>query len=824
MADISELILQVKNADSAVKEIDKVDKKLKQTAISSEKLSTLGKTIFAGWTFTKFIALAKKMGDAYGSALVTTRKFEAVFGSFNRNAVNGVKVLVDRFHDTNRAAKDLMATIGSRLDFGFDDMTLGKVSADLSRISKELASFYGKSVTDVSLKLTQSLGGQTRGLKEYGINIDVNSDKFKHLSSEIQKATGVTEKAATALAVYSGILEKTKDKEGTFETQAKSISQYLEDIKNAFVDGPLAKAGEILSKLFGPLFNFLNWFIKNPIGETLLSLASAAVTIRGSFMLLQLSLTGIVSLLAGSALGNISSKVHNFFQILLNGFTSGNFRLNRVTITFRILMQRFGKDLANNILIPVTRGFLWLGVQILRPIRAFFGLFSNQIFLSFQKVQLNLIRAFEFLGKGFSGKSIPYVGLIFQTLGSALAVGAVLLADEVGRYYSSTWKKVSDKVWGQISDFYESVLNFFTGNGFKTNKETLDDLSRPWIEGIYKRKEFLDKLDESVKELVEKFKSESSRDELILPDNPFETLEEYYDNFLKTKKDASDLEKKAKEASLNYQIEFMKFEGLKYQLADDYAEMMKAMRDGTLDMQDIFLENSRLAINAANVIEKESKLLASEASKKESLVDLQRKVQESQEFLKTFNKIQQALMKKLEDDTWYQGTLDKISSAINGFTPKEKVKSLEEKIARFREVYAKMIFSPEEAKEKYKEMSELEVQKFEAEMEALNTEREFIMSTNEMIKSYLDKALEWKAQGVDAIDVGTAEGYKFMTSGFSSLANIGPILKDQRDEERASQEKANSIAEGTKNILEGIKKKMDRIDPTAIGVKLEIVN
>jgi len=173
---------------------------------------------------------------------------------------------------------------------------------------------------------------------------------------------------------------------------------------------------------------------------------------------------------------------------------------------------------------------------------------------------------------------------------------------------------------------------------------------------------------------------------------------------------------------------------------------------------------------------------------------------------------------------WYQNAVEKIMDSMKAMTPIEKIKAIQARIDKFKSLYGGILFNPTEARAKYKEYGELETQKFEAEMEALNLEKQYLESTNEMIKNYVEKAMEWKAQGVNAIEASSAEGYKFLTSGFSNLSQLGPILKDQGKENSELQQKANTIAEGSKKILEGIKSKIDKINPNATGIKFEIVN
>lgn len=99
-------------------------------------------------------------------------------------------------------------------------------------------------------------------------------------------------------------------------------------------------------------------------------------------------------------------------------------------------------------------------------------------------------------------------------------------------------------------------------------------------------------------------------------------------------------------------------------------------------------------------------------------------------------------------------------------------------------------------------------------MEMLNNEKEAIQKTNEMVLEYLDKALQWKPTGVEGISANTMEGYKFMTSSFGSVTDIGNVLKDNNKQQIDLQKKANDIATATKSIIGDIKNKIDNLDLT----------
>lgn len=573
MADISELILEVKNANSAVHEIDKVDKKLKQTTKSADELKTIGKTLFAGWSFTKLIGAAKSFGDAWRDTLITTRKFDAVFGSFNRNAQAGVKELTEKFHETERSARDLIATIGSRLDFGFDTGTLGKVSADLARISEELSSFYGKNVTDVSLKLTQALAGQTKGLKEYGINIDINGQKFKELAKNIQKSTHETEEGARALAVYTSILGKVRDKEGAFETQAKTLSQLLDDIKKSFVDGPLAQAGKILSSLLSPLFSVVNYILASPIISKIIGITTAIVTLTAS-----LSSLGIVF----KAIKFIAPKIFAFPTKILETLYSIPAIIGKLTL----VILKYSYLLESKIA-------FWLA--------SFFSKLSRTIGLYFAKIASENGKSWYIAAQSIIPMFKPYGALI----GGALIAALSIAGNDVLTKLSPGYRKVKKQVINWLSDIFESLSNWAKKGKWMTNEELYQDKFKQWEEKIDYRKEIIQKYDDKIKNALSNLDHISKQ--VDFPDDLISSTEDFYKKFndlrdeipgIKAAKDmaeeafktAKDNLEKNKEEIKAKKDQYKKERGILAELYTEEELMYQKSSDMLLKNQKLFLE------------------------------------------------------------------------------------------------------------------------------------------------------------------------------------------------------------------------------------------
>lgn len=315
MADISELIIEVKKINETISNIGKVQKKLKETADSAQ---SLGKTIAAAWSFGKVLQAAKEFGDAWKDVQVTFRSFDATFGTFNETANKGVSELVNNFQETERSAKKLLTLIGSRtIDLGLDKDTMSNMSVELAKISQEIAQFYGQNVSEVGKKLSQALAGEVGGLKDIGIVINSSSKQFQQLVKDMQASTGASEEAAKAMVIYNEILKKTEKFKGTFDAQAKSLSQAFGNISNTLQSGAFAKAGEVLSAIFVPILNKVDAILNKPWVASIMGIVTALGLVLVQVLLIQKAMTGLnTTLLAaagakgiGGALAGVGAKL-----------------------------------------------------------------------------------------------------------------------------------------------------------------------------------------------------------------------------------------------------------------------------------------------------------------------------------------------------------------------------------------------------------------------------------------------------------------------------------------------------------------------------------
>lgn len=733
MADVSELLIEVKNINKTLSDIQSVGDKLKQT---QQQAASFGKAIFAGWSFTKIIKAAKEFGDAWRDTVTTFRNFDTVFGNFNSQALEGVNELKDAFQETDKGARKLLSTIGSRIDFNLNTTEVTAMSKDLAKLSKEIGSFYGINAEQVSEKLTRGLSGMTKGLKEFGINIDTASPRFKELVNDLMTSTGKTEEAAKAMVIYNEIMKKGQKFKGSFEAQAKTLSQAFENISNSLTDGPFAKAGEILSTIFVPILNKVNDLINIPWVSTIMGIVAALGLVLASVIAIQVAVNGLKGgILKMAASGGISGAVGT-------------------------LLTSLGG---------------WIKV----------------IFVALGKAILVGVSAVVTFIAGLPAAAIAAIIAV-------LAAAALLLINKLTTGEWFNFSGMFNAVIGWFKKLGQSVVNWLRGKGFKSD-ETIDKEAKEKISKFVKSinditAETSDELNKFFDQVKEKTPVEASQDaakRLLAITKEYESLTDRFNYFTDLFNRTTDLESK--------EILGKKLE----QLAKDRQKAARA-----------FIE-AKMAFDEAKKAEEEYNKKKAEDAKK-AAEDAKKAAEEQR---KAALKIDQ---EKFGDFTWYQDAMRKIQDGLGKTLPQDKIKDIDKRIEEFKKTFTHM--TPEEQKKAYKEISNMELEKFNLEMEMLNKERDAIAKTNELVEGYVKRAMEWKPSGVEGIQANTMEGYKFLTSSLGSLTDLGPVLQNTQNQQADLQKRANDIAASTKSSVDEIKRKMDSLSNNSTQVNITVVN
>lgn len=390
---------------------------------------------------------------------------------------------------------------------------------------------------------------------------------------------------------------------------------------------------------------------------------------------------------------------------------------------------------------------------------------------------------------------------------AVLAAAATLLVNKLTTGEWFNFSGMVDAVIGWFKSLSEKIINWFKGEGFKDNKQKQEELVKSLKDRIAKVNEILKKTDDEIdawaKEQADAAKAPLQRARENMADAQ-KRREQAADDFKKWEKTYNDWAAKLKsEAQLG--VPPKEVQDAYQKAAEQRNAAWKRFKKADEDYKKAKEEEKKLA-------EEEAKIAKEAAEAAAKLKEEKRKA------------ILALASTKFGDFNWYQDAMKKIQDSLGTSLSKDKIKDLDDRINEFKKVFNGLSLTPEEARTKYKELSNLELQKFQAEMDALNKEREFIKTTNEVIKDYLQKAMEWTAQGVEGIQVNTAEGYKFMTSGLSNLSSLGPVMKDTQSQQIDLQKKANDIASKTKSSIDDIKRKIDALPSNTTPITINVVN
>ena len=273
MSDFSRLELLV-DSNKAVNSLNGVQQHLNKTEAAANSLQNTLKKIGLGIGLTALFKESLKLSNSFDAL---NKKVGIFFGN---NANKAIKDLTNNFTLANRQAKELLTTsgkFGTATGFGGDALT--KFSTDLTKLATDIAAFHA--IDDVNTVLERfglATLGRTQGLREFGVQIDTTSQKFKDQVAAIQEATGATEIQARQMAILQEAQRQLAYTQGSAAEQVNSGWQQLNNLFTNFKD-ILSQVGGIFSKIFAPLLKMLNDILNVPFVKTVVAWTIAITAI-----------------------------------------------------------------------------------------------------------------------------------------------------------------------------------------------------------------------------------------------------------------------------------------------------------------------------------------------------------------------------------------------------------------------------------------------------------------------------------------------------------------------------------------------------------------
>ena len=216
----------------AERSIDRVRgsvKKLGKDVLSSK----LGLAALAAGAGFAFVSTIKAAADAEES----TSKFNVTFGS---NA-EMVKKRLEAFADTVGRSRDELTTMSADSGavikaLGLEANVAADLSAKMSELAVDVASFMNANDTDVLNAFTRALTGEREALKTYGIVIQEAEVQQRILAQGLVKSTKEVTSQMKAMATYELLLERTSDAQGDAERTSASFTNQMKKLKGQIHD------------------------------------------------------------------------------------------------------------------------------------------------------------------------------------------------------------------------------------------------------------------------------------------------------------------------------------------------------------------------------------------------------------------------------------------------------------------------------------------------------------------------------------------------------------------------------------------------------------
>lgn len=187
----------------------------------------------------------------------STKSMETIFGTQADSIDNWSKSLLEAYGLSEGKAKDFATSLG--LIFSQAELTdqeVATMSATMTQLSSDWASFTGLDVDTVFNKLQGGLTGNIEGLRELGINLDqatLDQYAFEEGLGETYSALDDNEKK---LVLYQAILEQSSVAMGDFSknsddlrNQQQKLDAQLEQIKGTFAEQLLPALTDGVTKL-----------------------------------------------------------------------------------------------------------------------------------------------------------------------------------------------------------------------------------------------------------------------------------------------------------------------------------------------------------------------------------------------------------------------------------------------------------------------------------------------------------------------------------------------------------------------------------------------
>lgn len=229
VTDELKIILSVTGQSAAVNQVDRVHKSVVKLDNGVGKLaSSLAKLVSAG----AILKFSKQCVQAAADLQRVSNVLNITFGSTAEKLNDWVKSQAAVFGLTETAAKKYLGVFGNLANqFGYTAEQAATMGVELTKISSDVAAFYGITTDQAFTKLQGIFTGRATGMKELGIVLnDAQLNAFL-LQKGINKTVNELSAQDKVTLRYMYTMEKLNHTQGFFQKSTGGWAHSLRDLK-----------------------------------------------------------------------------------------------------------------------------------------------------------------------------------------------------------------------------------------------------------------------------------------------------------------------------------------------------------------------------------------------------------------------------------------------------------------------------------------------------------------------------------------------------------------------------------------------------------------
>lgn len=225
--DITTLAIECKTND-AINSVETFTKSMEGARGTAKSLLGTLAGVFASNALRQF---KQESVAAFSDMEEARNRFSVTFENTIDKANASMETLRSEFGLSRSAAYGMLASTGDLLTgFGMTSESALDLSEKAARLGMDLYSYtnYAGGATGATQAITAAMLGETERMKGLGVVIRQDSDSFKKMVKEQMQTKGVTESVAKAFAVYTEIVNQSKNAIGDWNRPGETFAQVLQ--------------------------------------------------------------------------------------------------------------------------------------------------------------------------------------------------------------------------------------------------------------------------------------------------------------------------------------------------------------------------------------------------------------------------------------------------------------------------------------------------------------------------------------------------------------------------------------------------------------------